>query len=383
MWLLNARTLKLELFHGESVPPYAILSHRWRADEVLYQDLADRADDPEVKARIGYQKIRNTCEQALEDGLDYVWIDTCCIDKRSSAELSEAINSMFRWYWRAQKCYAYLDDVGRLSRLSGPISELDEMSLEQDLSDSGFMESSWFTRGWTLQELLAPSDVRFYNKDWIGFGTRLTLSTYIKDITGIDKAALERRSEIKNMSVAIRMSWAAQRKTTRIEDQAYSLLGIFGVNMPMLYGERTRAFVRLQQEIIKSSTDQSILTWTGHNKSSEPEEAPEPIAAGILATSPADFTNCRRISYQGDIAVYQSYDITNAGLRMTLPMVKDGTGSWGILNCKQDGNLLGIQLEPIPDPQLPESMKRRTTDIKAYAIVPIRKNSHIKFMDRE
>ena len=159
-----------------------------------------------------------------------------------------------------------------------------------------------------------------------------------------------------------------------------SLLGIFGVNMPMLYGEGTRAFVRLQQEIIKSSTDQSILTWTGHNKSSEPEEAPEPTAAGILATSPADFTNCRRISYQGDIAVYQSYDLTNAGLRMTLPMVKYGTISWGILNCKQDGNLLGIQLEPIPAPQLPESMKRRTSDIKAYSIVPIRNNSHVKFM---
>jgi hypothetical protein len=217
---------------------------------------------------------------------------------------------------------------------------LDDRSLARDLEDSGFMKSSWFTRGWTLQELLAPPDVVFYNKEWMGFGTRLDLSLFITEITGIDKIVLERRNEIKKMSVATRMSWAAQRKTTRVEDQAYSLLGIFGVNMPMLYGEGTRDFVRLQEEIIKSSTDQSILTWTGHNESLEPEEAPEPIAAGILATSPADFTNCRRISYQGDIAVYQSYDITNASLRITLPMVKEGTRSWGILNCKQDGNLL-------------------------------------------
>jgi hypothetical protein len=182
MWLLNARTLELELFYGESVPPYAILSHRWRDEEVLYQDLAERRDDPSVQARTGLWKIRKTCELALVDGLGYVWVDTCCIDKRSSAELSEAINSMFLWYWRAAKCYAYLDDVDYL-RMS-PDCDPSGYARHRRLKTSGFLKSSWFTRGWTLQELLAPPDLIFYDKDWNIMGTRQEqLTEAISEIT--------------------------------------------------------------------------------------------------------------------------------------------------------------------------------------------------------
>ena len=404
MWLLNARTLELELFYGESVPEYAILSHRWRDDEVLHQDLTERKDDPKVLAKAGHWKIRKTCELALADGLSYAWVDTCCIDKSSSAELSEAINSMFLWYWRAAKCYAYLDDVEYRYTLPDaplwgrPYSEHLQSILKdsrfrdgswftkgwslQELKDSGFMNSSWFTRGWTLQELLAPRDVDFYDKGWTVIGFRQhDLSAWISQITKIDRFVLDHRDELKHMSVAKRMSWAAQRETTRIEDRAYSLLGIFSVNMPLLYGEEDRAFMRLQQEIIRTSTDQSILTWCGRHDFVLADGESKPDSAGILATSPSEFASCRNIVFPNDGPVHQSYNLTNAGLRMRLPVLKDGKVSWGILNCQQDGLWLGVQLERVAPSRLHETKKLLEKDLNAYAILPIRAGSHTKYMN--
>ena len=283
------------------------------------------------------------------DGLSYAWVDTCCIDKRSSAELTEAINSMFLWYWRAAKCYAYLDDVDFSQTLLDLAHSMGEIGAlpRGPRKMSGFTNSSWFTRGWTLQELLAPHDVIFYDKNWTIIGTRQQdLTTYIGEITKIDRTVLESRAELKHMSVAKRMSWAAGRTTTRIEDKAYSLLGIFGVNMPMLDGEENRAFIRLQQEIVRISTDQSILTWCAINPWSD--ELLESDVAGILATSPSAFASCRNVLFPNDNLVQQSYELTNAGLRMKLPLVQHGNVSWGILNCQQDGYWLGVQLDPVP-----------------------------------
>ena len=240
MRLLNTSTLKLVEFYGE-IPPYAILSHTWEKEEVSFDDLPQE----HAKKMLGYSKISNCCSLARSDGYKYVWIDTCCIDKRSSAELSEAINSMYAWYQDAQKCYAYLADVLPDENPHG--------------ENSSFRKSRWFTRGWTLQELLAPSTVEFYGQNWHEIGTQVSLRDVLCEITTIDEEILL-CGNFETASVAKKMSWASKRTTTRIEDIAYSLFGIFGVNMPTLYGEGRHAFTRLQHMIIQSSNDHTIFT---------------------------------------------------------------------------------------------------------------------------
>jgi hypothetical protein len=172
----------------------------------------------------GYFKIRCCCALAASMGYRYVWIDTCCIDKTSSAELSEAINSMFKWYKYARQCFAYLSDVPRSDE-------------KPDAANSAFRQSRWFTRGWTLQELLASSEVWFYNSEWDCIGDKRNMAELISSITCIESDYLNRTKWIGKASVAKKMSWASKRGTTRLEDRAYSLLGIFDVNMPLIYGE--------------------------------------------------------------------------------------------------------------------------------------------------
>lgn len=218
MWLLHTENLRLSFLQGSDVPTYAILSHRWQEDEVSFDDVCgDRHAYKELK---GWQKILGYCEVASEAGLEYVWTDTCCIDKRSSAELSEAINSMYNWYRSATVCYAYLSDV---------------RSVED-------MDSSlWFLRSWTLQELLAPRTVVFFNADWIMMGDKTSLQPLLSTITSTPATALQ-DFRVENHSVAQKMSWAANSVATRIEDVAYSLLGLFDINLPLLYGEGDKAF---------------------------------------------------------------------------------------------------------------------------------------------
>ena len=193
------------------------------------------------------EKVRRACAIAQSHGYRYIWIDSCCIDKSSSAELSEAINSMFLWYRDAKICYTFMVDV--------PSDE------DPYLEGSMFSRSAWFKRGWTLQELIAPRVVVFLSQDWTILGTRDTLSKVVEVITGVDEGILAHRQRLDEISVARRMSWAAGRVTTRVEDEAYSLLGIFDINMPTLYGEGQRAFMRLQEEILKRIPDQSIFAW--------------------------------------------------------------------------------------------------------------------------
>ncbi|KAI6038838.1 heterokaryon incompatibility protein-domain-containing protein, partial [Pisolithus marmoratus] len=234
---------------------YAILSHRW-TNEVSYKEIMalmkmEEEEREEVRQRDGYRKIIESCKQAIKDRYEWLWIDTCCIDKRSSAELSEAINSMYRWYQNAQVCYAYLNDV------DGPVFPTrDENKFDQS---NGWPQ--WFMRGWTLQELIAPKRVEFFNKDWVCIGNKRCLAPVLREITGIPCEVLRDGLAAKRLSVAQIMSWAADWRTTRVEDRAYSLMGLFGVNMPMLYGEGKKAFQRLQLEILRVSSDHSIFAW--------------------------------------------------------------------------------------------------------------------------
>ena len=277
-------------FPPDKVPPYAILSHTWGSDEVSFADIKSNV----AETRAAYEKVHFTCEQAKRDGLDYVWIDTCCIDKSSSAELSEAINSMYLWYSKAEKCYAYMADV------SGDV--------DTSRADSDFVRSKWFTRGWTLQELIAPPLLIFYSDKWDRLGQKITLSGIISEITGIDEDILVGKRPLESASIATRMSWAARRVTTRPEDIAYSMMGIFSVNMPMLYGEGgEKAFLRLQEEVMKYSDDQSIFAWIDEGASMDSKH-------GLLAKAPANFRYSNAIIPYQDREERSPFSMSNRGL---------------------------------------------------------------------
>ncbi|KAF2093417.1 HET-domain-containing protein, partial [Rhizodiscina lignyota] len=257
MRLLNVLTFKLEEFIGDQIPPYAILSHTWETEEPTIEDVQDLN---EVRLT-ALTKIQYCFKQARLDRIDYVWLDTCCIDKRSSAELTEAINSMYSWYESANVCYAFLPDVQVPEDHLPPGDDTPEsfptnLALELRLS-----QSRWFTRGWTLQELLAPKHIKFFGHNWTYFGMKTALVSTLSRTSGIDMSVLKGNAPLYGICAARKMSWAAKRQTTRIEDEAYCLLGIFAVNMPMLYGEGRRAFLRLQEHILANSVDQSLLAW--------------------------------------------------------------------------------------------------------------------------
>ncbi|KAF4609460.1 hypothetical protein G7Y89_g15856 [Cudoniella acicularis] len=227
----------------DDIPTYATLSHTWgvEEEELTFQELMDGSG----KHKAGYKKIRFCGEQAKRDGLQYFWVDTCCIDKANSTELAKSINSMFRWYRNAAKCYVYLSDVSR--------SAYDTDKSNQLPWESAFRKSKWFTRGWTLQELIAPIIVEFFSEDWERLGSKASLERHVCEITGIPIKALQ-GSALSDLSVTERMSWAENRNTTYEEDKAYSLLGIFDVYMLPIYGEGgERALKRLREEIDKAS----------------------------------------------------------------------------------------------------------------------------------
>ncbi|KFA70758.1 hypothetical protein S40288_09228 [Stachybotrys chartarum IBT 40288] len=237
----DAGEIRLTKFFVKNVPRYAILSHTWgtEEDEVGFKDLMDDTG----KNKLGYDKIRFCGDQACRDGLKFFWVDTCCIDKSSSAELQEAINSMFSWYRNAVRCYAYLADV---STLTPTFNAHDKSSWERD-----FRASRWFTRGWTLQELIAPNSIEFFSMEKVRLGDRKSLEQDIHGITGIPLEAL-RGGPLANFSGPERMAWIEKRNTTREEDMAYSLFGIFDVQLPLLYGEgKEKALKRLREEIGK------------------------------------------------------------------------------------------------------------------------------------
>jgi len=312
MRLLNSLTYQFEEFPGKA-PEYAILSHTWGEEEVSFQDVRDGT----AKSRAGYRKVEFVCNQARKDGLSYVWDDTCCINKDSSAELSETINSMYRWYQEANVCYAYLTDV--------------PADVDLHNTHSAFSNSRWLTRGWTLQELIAPSNLLFFSSDGTILGKKLDLSRKLARITGIHRGVLSGSRKLESMSVAAGISWVSRRKATPIEDIAYCLLGIFSVNMPMLYGEGERSFIRLQQDIIRDSDDQSIFAWQNR-------DAHRNICDGLLARSPKYFVDSSDfvpLPLLDDGAFAHSlYAFTNKGLQITFNVEPLDNGCYRIpLGC--------------------------------------------------
>jgi hypothetical protein len=250
--------LTREYIDDKDIPPYAILSHTWQeGQEIVFDDLVsfDNINNVDAQSKEGHRKIIFCAQQAQRDGLRYFWVDTCCIDKSNNSELSEAINSMFRYYRNAKKCYVRLSDV-----------VVDTLGNDDGSSETwkpAFKTSQWFKRGWTLQELLAPTSVEFFSKDGELLGNKETLAHTIHDITRIPMDAL-RGGQLAAHSIEERFSWAEHRQTTRQEDGAYCLLGIFGVHAPPIYGEgKENALRRLKREITNSQAEklEKIRNW--------------------------------------------------------------------------------------------------------------------------
>ncbi|CRK39644.1 hypothetical protein BN1723_015559 [Verticillium longisporum] len=262
MWLLKTDDLTLHCFFG-SIPKYSILSHTWEAEEITHQEMLNPTD--EVRRKAGYQKIHACAAESRKLGYSYTWVDTCCIDKSSSAELSEAINSMFSWY-----------------------------------RDS--------------EEVLAPANVKFYAADWTAMGTKKENVSILSKFLSI-KSYFLKFANIEKANIATKMSWAAHRETTRLEDMAYCLMGLFDINIPLLYGKGSKAFLRLQEEIIKVDDGMSIFLW----KASGDEHQ---TLRGPLARSPREFSHVStdRAAWSGISSLGTPFAMTNKGLKLHAPL---------------------------------------------------------------
>lgn len=227
---------------------------------------------------------------------------------------------MYRYYREAEVCYSFLSDIS---------------------TASDFSQSRWFTRGWTLQELIAPTHMIFFNREWQYLGTKASLGDKISERTGVPQAILSGAESLESASVAQRMSWAASRKTTRLEDRAYSLMGIFDINMPLLYGEGHKAFVRLQEEILRVSDDHSIFAWRHTDTRSD---------GGLLAETPDAFKDSKNIISWNPFTPYNSpFTVTNKGVHLDAPFIAQAEGGLGlvILHCAEAGSkdqLVGVYL---------------------------------------
>jgi len=322
---------RLDFHHGPTVE-YLILSHTWgpNDDEVSFQDTANLEM---ARKKNGFSKIEQICTRAREEGIPYAWVDTCCIDKSSSAEPSESINSMYKWYYGAVYCVAYVEDL--------------ETRGNEDL-ESQLSPCRWFTRGWTLQELISPKSVVFVDKGWKEWGTRRDLSSVLSRITGISTAILDGTRALHQIAVAQRMSWVAKRQTTRTEDMAYCLFGIFDINMPLLYGEGSKAFVRLQQAILQQTGDLSIFAWTlPKNLSAEFSKLDAELIGLVTEATPfafhaACFEKCQTMErFTSSVLPNPSVTISSTGIRLLGCIIKMDQG------CGDP--LLHLQCKAIPD----------------------------------
>ncbi|KAI3323835.1 heterokaryon incompatibility protein-domain-containing protein [Xylariaceae sp. AK1471] len=328
MRLINTKSLELKEFIGDPAnhgfPRYAILSHTWGEEEVTLQEMQNIEA---VRKKAGFQKITKCCETALNERLSWVWVDTCCIDKTSSAELSEAINSMFKWYEAATICYAYLSDVGGIGH-------------------DDWRASRWFTRGWTLQELVAPFEVMFYDSLWKQFGTKRLMTKALEQKTNIPEEVLLNSASRRRNSVAARMLWAKGRHTTRKEDRAYSLLGLFDINMPLLYGEGDKAFSRLHEEIMNAIQDDTIfLGGFSYEDSVQNQTLILSKTRGFLATP--DNVDARlpsRIRLLPD-SLEEWRNMTYATAKLYL--LADTTGGFQRTDPRLRGNILSVHMRII------------------------------------
>lgn len=330
MRLIDVKSLLVDSWHPRLTSfeepeevRYAILSHRWQEDEVTFQDVSHPSGiSLKNHMKSGYQKIIHAARTAKRYTYDWLWVDTCCIDKTNNAELSESLNSMFRWYQRSHLCIAYLYDY--------PSPECDT-----------FTKSEWFDRAWTFQELVAPSKLIFFDRNWNasfeGYksGRRQEMAEAISTRTCIDVKVLHDSSSIGKSSLAQRLSWAAGRRARKVEDIAYCLIGICDVNMPLLYGERQRAFLRLQEEIMQRNADQTVFCFKSDNDGE------------LLARCPDDFADSSAYSMVHNAR--KPFSLNNIGLEIELELSTIGLNTYiaalDVVDSGQPGSLAYLLIE--------------------------------------
>ncbi|KAL9017667.1 MAG: hypothetical protein Q9185_005001 [Variospora sp. 1 TL-2023] len=367
--LINTTTYELYKNGDAEVkasPHYAILSHRWGKAEVTFQMLTNPQWRESNLGAEPMKKIREACKKARDRDtpIEWLWCDTCCIDKNNSEELRSSIDSMFEWYRKATVCYGYLTDV-----------DWDPSRQQMSKSvDRPNQESVWFERGWTLQELLAPRYMEFFDRNWTFMGTRDGLSDKLQSVTGIAKKYLTGAANFKQASVATRMGWMAGRTTTEIEDIAYSMLGLLDISMPIYYGEGVKAFMRLQRTLIESSWDESLFAWTtpanGLTCYRRDNKTPvwAPNSWGLLAPSPDCFSRYRDLVVLPDLCVPRlsgSYKWVQRAIQFAMPM-KSGT---------EVTNFFGRARKEVT---LPLNCWRQHDDGKSWNVnVKLRKNGHV------
>jgi hypothetical protein len=270
-------TITADLLGKDTIPPYAILSHRWGedAEELAFEDIARDAGKVQLSCKQIPPKIQFCGDRARQDGLQYFWVDTCCINKENKAEHSLAIRSMFSWYRDAARCYVYLSDVCSAPCVGDEEAVLPPWELE-------FRQSKWFTRGWTLQELLAPSSVEFFSCQGKRLGDKISLARQVHEITGIPCLALE-GGPLSQFSINERLQWKGGRVTKQDEDAWYSLSGIFDVEIAPAYSEgAASAFRRLMDEIDKTK---SCIRDIRHTDPRDDKKRIEDTKGGLLADS--------------------------------------------------------------------------------------------------
>ena len=380
MRLINTNTLQFKDFDSREWPKYAILSHRWGDGEVSYKEMRKGT----APAGPGLTKIERFCKLAATRDLEWAWIDTCCIDKGSSAELSEAINSMFKWYQNCFECYVHLGDVEyspeEMSLMKAWGNEYWSAGCWPRL-ESKFGKSSWFSRGWTLQELVAPNKSRtfFFDASWNMICNLPPIVNDVSRVTGIQAKYLTNTSgspPIASASVAKRMSWASRREASREEDMAYCLLGIFDINMPLLYGEGgEKAFFRLQVEIMNKTDDESLFAWTSSR-----------IASGMFAAHPSNFVDSGDIEPFSDTSwLRPPYSMTNKGIAFSVPrdFMRTSMKPFIVrLNCSRKGTqaaAIGIELVQVNE----ISVRVRCNILKSTLTTPSHNRHSIEMRYRD
>lgn len=264
-------------FRGKPIPPYAILSHRWGDSEILIEDVLNGNYKQKEE---GHWKLRFCAEQAAQDGLQYFWVDTCCIDRWDNNERSKAINSMFEWYRKAARCYVFLSDVSVASRIE---------AAQRSSWEASFRASNWFTRGWTLQELIAPVSVDFFSREGLRIGDKASLDQLLHDITDVPLAVLH-NCPLEKISISERIRWAEKRTTSEEEDIVYCLLGLVDISMPITYGEgQESARRRLEAEMDANGSAPSIIPFSQNesfvSRESQLVELEAKLFSNVLTTT--------------------------------------------------------------------------------------------------
>ncbi|KAI0143660.1 hypothetical protein GGR57DRAFT_483674 [Xylariaceae sp. FL1272] len=367
MRLLNTTTFQVEN-SGPRPDASAILSHRWLGDEIKLQEIHQYENELRSGRRPlsspQVDKIRGACQIARSKGFKSLWMDTCCIDKTDAREYAEAINSMFAWYRESKLCITYLSDVRKPE--SGFTNGPDAF---KSVTRKG--PSLWFSRGWTLQELLAPRELEFYDMDWNYIGNKRQLAGAIAEITGIDARFLTGERHIAEACIAVKMSWMARRQTTFPEDMAYSMIGIFNINMPFVYGETgPRAFRRLQETLLASPfMDESLFAWKMPDLNAGRRCGVlmadwEPGQWGLLAGSPEWFRDSGDIHIlSGRAAQSRNFRLNPKGLEA--PIRKNVNKGGDVQGIKAVSMLLWLSIIGLPLGLIGLLMMRHTMNKKA------------------